>query len=199
MVVEMEVLEMLIQKAGFGHTKQKILCNSTSTSKQGLPAIPSGQEIFLVGLPKPVWSRCFSLFLTRGDQLNILALSAPADAAQCLFLPVLAQHGVSQAHWLSVAITTLGRGGRPGGAVVGPGGEEEVEQSGATQSPVSPVPGRMIRRQVATGKEEAAARVEVMWKQQNQLLRISRVWPQILLKLKEEKTGAEKWKEKIKR
>lgn len=172
MVVEMEVLEMLIQKAGFGQTKQKVLCHSTRTCKQAFqPFIPLGQRIFLVDLPEPIWSRCFSLFLTRGDQPNILALSAPADAAQCLFLPVLAQHGVSQAHWLSVAITTLGRGGRPGGAVVGPGGEEEVEQSRATQSPMSRGPARMIRRQVATGKEEAAARVGVMWKQQNQLLR----------------------------
>lgn len=71
--------------------------------------------------------------------------------------------------------------------MVGPGGEEEVEQSGATQSPVSRVPERMIRRQVATGKEEAAARVGVMWKQQNQLLQISRLWSQMLLNLKRRK------------
>lgn len=75
-----------------------------------------------------------------------------ADASQRLFLPVLALHGVSGAHWLSIAITTYGKRGNPGEAVVGPGGEEEVEQIAEKHR----VPGRLVWRQVTTRKVEKA-------------------------------------------
>lgn len=42
-------MEMLIGKAGFGHTKKKVW-NSTKSRKQSPLAILSGQESFLVDL-----------------------------------------------------------------------------------------------------------------------------------------------------
>lgn len=113
-------------------------------SESSFQVISSSWEPFLVII-------YFSLPLQEG-QPNTLALPTSADAAQCLFLPVLAGHGVSRAHWLSVAITTYGKRGKPGEAVVGPGGEEEVEQIAETHR----VPGRLVWRQVTARKVEEA-------------------------------------------
>lgn len=88
----------LIQKARFGHTKQKVPRNSIRTLSRPSSHSIGSENIAGRSTRANMISMFLSLFLTRGDQLNILALSAPADAAQCLFLPVLAQHGVSWAH-----------------------------------------------------------------------------------------------------
>lgn len=58
---------------------------------------------------------------------------------------------------------------------------------GTTELSHTGVPARMIRRQVAIGKEEASAGAGVARKSLNPSLQISRVWPQMLPKLERKK------------